>query len=303
MESTKRSSSWRTCTSPRDAASDPASLRADVPELVLDYLAAGVDIDHTTVFAQSSVPETSEIAWLLSGLVHLRDLERAPDFQRGQQRSENEPVNVALLNYPLLMAADILGPRAAHVAVGEDQYPHLELVRDIARRFTRRFFAGAEPLFPEPAAVAGDPVRVPGLDGSGKMGKSAGNTLAIADPADVRWAKLSVANTDPGRRNDTDPGTPERCPVFAIHQLVTGGARVGDIAEQCRGATLSCNDCKRALHTSITTLVEPIQSRRAELSAKLGLVREILHAGGVRARGIIAETRDVLQDKLGIVRY
>ncbi len=283
---------------------DPALLRAQLPEIVLDYMAAGIDPARATVFAQSSVPETSELAWLLSSVTYVGELERIPNFkEREKHRVEGEPINVGLLNYPLLMAADILGPRAHWVPVGEDQYPHIELVRDIARRFNRKFAPGGAGFFPEPQPASKEPVRVPGLDGSGKMGKSQGNTLAMSDTDDERWAKLAPAVTDPARRTRTDPGTPERCGVYAIHQLVSTPDVVGEVAEGCRTAGISCIDCKMQLHHGIGALLQPIQLRRRELAGRTDLVRDVLADGAKHARKIVTETRDVVQDAVGIVRY
>jgi tryptophanyl-tRNA synthetase len=283
---------------------DPDVLRTQLPEIVLDYLAAGIDPERVTVFVQSGVPETSELAWLLSSVTYVGELERVPSYrERERRRAESEPISAGLLNYPLLMAADILGPRAHRVPVGEDQYPHLELVRDIARRFNRRFFSGLDPFFPEPQPVAGEPVRVPGLDGSGKMGKSEGNAIAIMDEPSVRWQKLAPAVTDPARRTRSDPGVPERCGIYAIHQLVSPRSRVEEVAEGCRTAALGCIDCKQRLDVSIENLVRPIRERRVELAAKPERIREVLHEGAVRARTIVRETRDMVQDKVGIVRY
>jgi tryptophanyl-tRNA synthetase len=283
---------------------DPAALRRLLPEIVLDYLAAGIDPARTTVFVQSSAAETSELAWLLSSVTYVGELERVPNFkERERHRVEGEPINAGLLNYPLLMAADILGPRAHLVAAGEDQYPHLELVRDIARRFNHRFFPDEAPYFPEPQPAASEPVRVPGLDGSGKMGKSHGNTLAMMDTAEERWEKLAPAVTDPARRTRTDPGTPEHCNIYALHQLVSPAARVAEVAAGCRSAGIGCIDCKRQLNESLETVLAPIQLRRRELARSPDLVRDVLHEGGRRAAATIAETRDVVQDRVGIVRY
>lgn len=286
-------------------ARDPAALRGLLPEIVLDYLAAGVDPARTAVFAQSSIPETCEIAWLLSSVTYVGELERVPAFkERERSRADGEPISAGILNYPLLMAADILGLRAHRVPVGEDQYPHLELVRDIARRLNKRYFAEDSPgFFPEPEPAAGEPVRVPGLDGSGKMGKSAGNSLTLTDTADERWARLAPAVTDPARRTRQDPGTPERCGIYAIHQLVSRPERVAEVAAGCRTAGIGCLDCKGMLNESIGATLEPIQIRRRELEAQPDLVRAVLHDGAARARPLVAQTRDAVQDRLGITRY
>jgi tryptophanyl-tRNA synthetase len=283
---------------------DPEQLRALVPAIVLDVLAAGVDPARAIVFTQSSVPETSELAWLFASLTYVGELERVPSFkERERHRDSGDPINMGMLNYPLLMAADILGPRAHRVSVGEDQYAHLELARDIARRFNRTCARDGESFFPEPEALAAAPVRIPGLDGSGKMGKSVHNAINFGDDADARWAKLAPAVTDPARRTRQDPGTPENCPIYSLHQYVSTEATCRDVASGCRGAAIGCVDCKQILHRGIGELIDPMRLRRAEIAARPEHVREVLADGAARARAVVRETRDVVQERVGIVRY
>lgn len=285
-----------TLTSMRDAD----ALRSLVPAVALDVLASGVDPDRAVLFAQSSVPETSELAWLFASNTYIGELERVPSFKERERHRDSDPINAGMLNYPLLMAADILGPRAHRVAVGEDQYPHLELARDIARRFNR---SGDDPLFPEPQPLATEPVRIPGLDGSGKMGKSLHNAISFDDDAEARWAKLSTAVTDPARRRREDPGTPEHCPMYTLHQHVSSVETCREVADGCRRASIGCIDCKRRLSDGIGALFEPVQLRRRELAANPGRVRQVLGDGAAVARRVVRETRDAVQDRLGIVRY
>lgn len=283
---------------------DAARLRSIVPEIVLDVMASGVDPSRAVLFAQSGVPETSELAWLFASYTYVGELERVPSFkERERQRDSSDPINAGMLNYPLLMAADILGPRAHRVSVGEDQYPHLELARDIARRFNRAFASDATPFFPEPEPLAAEPVRVPGLDGSGKMGKSMQNAIGVADDADARWEKIAPAPTDPARRTRQDPGTPEHCPIYALHQHVSTAATCGEVASACRTASIGCIDCKQTLNASMSTLLDPIRLLRNDLAARPERVREVLGDGAASARAVVRETRDVVQDNLGIVRF
>ena len=278
---------------------DPETIRKNVPELVLDMLASGVDPKRSVVYAQSGVPETSELFWLLCCLMPVGLLQRATTFK---DKSEKQPenVNAGLLAYPVLMAADILGPRADLVPVGEDQYQHLEMARDLAGKFNRQFCEGQEPLFPEPHPIAREPVRVPGLDGTGKMGKSEGNALLLSDTAEQMWEKLRPAVTDPARKRRQDPGTPELCNIYGIHTLVSSPETVEWAARNCRTAGIGCIDCKKRLHGHLVELLGPVQSRRAELAKRPDLPRDVLSDGAKRAREVIGETVARAKDLMGV---
>ena len=278
---------------------DPETIRRNVPELVLDMLASGVDPKRSVVYAQSGVPETSELFWLLCCLMPLGLLQRATTFK---DKSEKQPenVNAGLLTYPVLMAADILGPRADLVPVGEDQYQHLEMARDLAGKFNRQFCEGKEPLFPEPQPLAAEAVRVPGLDGTGKMGKSEGNALLLSDTADQMWEKLRPAVTDPARKRRTDPGTPELCNIYGIHELVSSRETIDRVAPACRTAAIGCIDCKKLLHGHLVELLGPVQQRRTELARDKNLVRDVLSDGTRRAREVIGETVSRAKDLMGV---
>ena len=188
-------------------------------------------------------------------------------------------MNAGLLAYPVLMAADILGPRADLVPVGEDQYQHLEMARELASKFNRLYAPEDAPLFPEPHAVAKEPVRVPGLDGTGKMGKSEGNALLLSDTPEEMWEKIRPAVTDPARKRRQDPGTPEICNVYGLHELVSPPAVREWAAQGCRTAGIGCIECKKALHQHVVALLEPVQRRRAELAREPGLVEDVLSDG------------------------
>jgi tryptophanyl-tRNA synthetase len=252
------------------------------------------------VFTQSSVPETTELFWVLCCLMPYGLLQRATTFK---DKSEKQPenVNAGLLTYPVLMAADILGPRAEFVPVGEDQYQHLEFARELAGKFNRMFCPEGAPLFPEPQAVAREPIRVPGLDGTGKMGKSEGNALLLSDDADAMWEKLRPAVTDPARKRRQDPGTPEMCNIHGIHELVSTPETLEWVRSGCRTAGIGCIECKRRLHGHLTTLLGPVQQRRAELAGQKDLVLDVLSDGARRARAVVAETVARVKDLVGLV--
>ncbi len=280
---------------------DPAVVRENTPEAVLDILASGVDPARSVVYVQSSVPETSELFWLLCCLMPLGLLQRATTFK---DKSEKQPenVNAGLLTYPVLMAADILGPRADLVPVGEDQYQHLEMARDLAGKFNRLLCPPDAPLFPEPQPVEKEPVRVPGLDGTGKMGKSEGNALLLSDTPEEMWEKLRPAVTDPARKRRTDPGTPEVCGIYGIHELVSSKETIEWAAHGCRTAGIGCIECKKALHGHVVELLGPVQARRAQLQRSPDLVADVLSDGTRRARAAISETVERAKDLMGLVR-
>lgn len=280
---------------------DPEELRGNLIEIVKDYLAAGLDPEKSVLYAQSSVPELSELCLLLSMVQPVGDLQRIPTFKE-KVRKHPDDVNLGLLTYPVLMAADILGPKATLVPVGEDQVPNVELARSLARKFNERF--GETFVVPEMLASM---IRVPGLDGE-KMGKSASdNAIDINAPRAVildRYKRKGV--TDPQRARVTDPGDPYNgCrSVYPVHELVTED-EVGTrkIAKACMSAQISCSACKEHLVRSIARTLEPFQERRAQLAGKTDFVRDVLHEGGKKARTRIAETVSVARERMGITVY
>lgn len=280
---------------------DPDELRGNVVEIVKDYLAAGLDPQESLVYAQSSVPEIPELALLLSMSQPLGELERIPTFKE-LIRKNPDHVTLGLITYPVLMAADILGPKASVVPVGEDQVPNVELARNLARRFNERF--GSTFTMPQ---MMTDMVKVPGLDGE-KMGKSeADNAINIdASLADIRRKYLERGVTDPERIRISDPGDPyNRCrSVYPIHEMITDGeVNTREIADLCRTSAIGCVDCKHRLVDSIASILEPFQQRRRELADDDSYVFDVLADGGRRAREIIAETVADVRDKMGIVVY
>ncbi len=280
---------------------NPEELRTNLMEMVKDYLAAGLDPDRSIIYVQSSVPEITELCIYLGMLQPLGDLMIIPTYKDLVRRFPDR-VSHGLLTYPVLMAADILGPRATLVPVGEDQVPNVELVRDLARRFNNRY--GDFFTIPE---MMHEMVKVVGLDGA-KMGKSeADNSINIsASIDDIRRRYLERGITDPQRQRRSDPGDPYgSCKsVYPLHELVTKGEiKTRTIAQACMSASIGCAECKHKLVDSIAEIILPFQERREALADKNDYVREVLHEGGKKARAIIAETVAQVRDKMGIVIY
>jgi tryptophanyl-tRNA synthetase len=277
------------------AGGDPAELPANVLDLAISFLAVGLDPERATIFVQSDVHEHTELAWLFNAVTPVGDLERMTQFKDKSQRFESIPAGI--LNYPILQAADVLLYKADAVPVGEDQRQHLELTREIARKFN----AAYGETFPETEALIGDGVgRILGLDGDAKMSKSLDNTVPmLAEPDDV-WQRVRRAVTDPQRVRKTDPGNPEVCNVFTLHGFFTDNEARVDIDTRCRSAEIGCVDCKRILTDNIVTKFEPFRERAAYYRENPEAVRHILDEGASRARLIAAETMREVRAKMGM---
>jgi tryptophanyl-tRNA synthetase len=274
---------------------DPKELPSRTFEMAVGLLAAGLDPERCTLFVQSHVPEHAELAWALSTVAPLGDLERMTQFKDKSAREETVPA--ALLNYPVLQAADILLYLADKVPVGEDQLQHLELAREIARRWNARF---ASALFPEPQPVLSKARRIVGLDGSAKMSKSLGNTIGVLESPEAIWEKLRPAVTDPARKTRRDPGTPELCNLYALHQHFSTPAEVEHAARMCRTAGWGCLDCKRVLADNMIAAFAPMRERAAELKRHPERVREVLERGAAHCRRIAGETMARVRDAMGL---
>ena len=277
---------------------EPADLRQRTREMAVSLLAAGLDPDRCTVFVQSMVPEHTELAWIFNTITPLGELERQTQFKEKAGRQES--VAAGLLNYPVLQAADILLYKADMVPVGEDQVQHLELSREIARKWNSRFVPDGTPFFPEPKALLTPSRRIMGLDGQAKMSKSLGNTVGLLeDPKDI-WEKLRPAVTDPKRVRRTDPGTPEVCNIYHLHKAFSPAATVEHVAVQCSTAGWGCIDCKKVLFESMETEVGPIRARAIEVRARASELAEILGDGAERARSIARETMREVKELMGM---
>jgi tryptophanyl-tRNA synthetase len=275
----------------------PADLRKRTADMALSLLAAGLDPEKCTLFVQSRVPEHTELAWIFNTLTPLGELERQTQFKDKASREESVPAG--LLNYPVLQAADILVYRAELVPVGEDQLQHLELSREIARKWNARFDVEGG-FFPEPKGLLTPTRRIMGLDGQAKMSKSLGNTVELLESPESIWEKLRPAVTDPKRVRRTDPGTPEVCNIYHLHKAFSPPATVEHVAVQCRTAGWGCIDCKKVLHESMEKELAPIRARSVEIAADPERVAEVLGDGAEHARGLAHETMLEVKDKMGL---
>lgn len=255
-------------------------------EVVIDYLAAGLDPEKCTLFVQSEVPQHAEMALLLSMITPLGWLERNPTYKdQLKELSGRELHTHGFLGYPVLQAADIILYKATKVPVGEDQKPHIELAREIVRRFHHLYHTE---VFPEPDAVLTETPKLPGLDGR-KMSKSYDNCIYMADDETTVTKKVKGMMTDPARKRREDKGNPEVCPVFFYHKLFNQ-EQVETVARECRTATRGCVECKMEMAKKLNEFMEPIREKRNYWSEHKKEIREILNTGGIKAREVAAQT-------------
>ena len=269
---------------------DPTRIKGFVPGLVKDWVAAGLDPDKCVIFQQSMVKEHAELYLMLSMITPLGWLERNPTYKDVKHELAAKELNTfGFLGYPVLQAADILMYRPCAVPVGRDQLPHLELTREIARRFNH---LNNTDFLPEPADMLTEEAKLPGLDGR-KMSKSYGNSIMLSEPIEEIAPKVRGMLTDKNRQRRTDPGDPDVCNLFPYHKLLTDPARLPEIEAGCRDASWGCVDCKKVLMESLEAFLTPIQERRAACDdAK---VQAILEAGNAKARAYAEQTMDGLR--------
>jgi tryptophanyl-tRNA synthetase len=266
--------------------------------MATSLLAAGLDPEKCTVFVQSHVQEHTELAWIFNAVTPIGELERQTQFKDKAQRQES--VVAGLLTYPVLQAADILLYRADRVPVGEDQVQHLELSREIARKWNLRFDEGRS-FFPEPQPLLTAARRVMGLDGKAKMSKSLGNTVGLLEPFDAVWEKLRPAVTDPKRVRRSDPGTPEVCNIYHLHKAFNPPQTVEHVALQCSTAGWGCIECKQVLFEGMKRELTPIHERAKALASVPNRVRDILAAGANRCRAMATDTLAYVKQRMGLV--
>lgn len=276
-------------------AYEPAELAQRTHDMAVGLLAAGIDPAKTILFVQSHVAEHPALSWILTTVTPLGELERQTQYKDKAQRQES--VLAGLLNYPVLQSADVLLYLATLVPVGEDQLQHLELMREIARRWNHRFGE----FFPEPEAQLTAAKRVLGLDGRAKMSKSLGNTIGLLESPESIWEKLRPAATDPARKTRKDPGNPDICNIFTIHQGFSPPDVQAEVAMKCRTAGWGCLDCKRVLADHIIAELTPIRERAAALQANPAGVRATLRAGAERARAIAQRTMREVRRRMGFL--
>ncbi len=282
---------WHTLTDSLDSSRVAELTR----EMVIDWLSAGVDPERVTLFVQSVLPEHAELHLLLSMVTPLPWVERCPTFKDklGDLPGE-ESASYGLLGYPVLQTSDICMYKANWVPVGEDQLPHLELAREIVRRFNRHFGE----VFPEPKALMTETAKLPGLDGR-KMSKSYGNSILLADDEREVRKKVNSMITDPARIHATDHGHPDVCTVFAYHKIYSKDS-LSEIRSQCEAGTVGCTQCKRSLADRLVAALSPLWERRRELAARPGFIDEVLKAGIERAREVCGRTMGEVRSSLGM---
>lgn len=275
---------------------EPDLMPQQVFEAALVNIACGLDPNRCTLFIQSHVPEHTELTWIFNCLTPLGDLERMTQFKlKAQQHREH--TNAGLLDYPVLQAADILIYKAEYVPVGVDQVQHVELTREIARRFNQRFGE----VFPEPQVLHSPTPKILGLDGQAKMSKSLNNYIGMLEPPDVVWEKLRTAVTDVQRVRRSDPGQPERCNLFTLHNAFTPPQRVEAIREGCETAAIGCVDCKRELWEHMMAELKPIQERARALQEDTNRVREALIEGARRCQQVAKAVMEEVRSSAGLL--
>lgn len=270
------------------------AIRDNVRDIAIDWLAAGLDPERSTIMLQSLVPEHAELHLLFSMFVPLPWLERVPTYKEQIiQLREKDLSTYGFLGYPVLQAADILVYRAEAVPVGEDQVSHIELCREIARRFNNLY----SPVFPEPQPKLTKAARLPGTDGR-KMSKSYKNEIQLSEDPKSIHQKVMTMVTDPARVRRTDPGSPEVCPVYDHHKVFTSEQDREWVQEGCRSAGIGCTDCKKLLLKNIGPIVEPLHEKRVQLESDPGFVMDVLRDGSHKAQAIARETMDEVRQAM-----
>jgi len=273
------------------------AIRGNIIEMAIDWLSCGIDPEKSIVFVQSDVPQHLELFMALSCLTPLGWLERNPTYKEQLREITTRDLQTyAFLGYPVLQAADILLYKAAAVPIGEDQLPHVELTREIARRFN---FMYEREVFPIPDALLTEVPVLPGIDGR-KMSKSYGNAIFISEPEESVREKISRMLTDFHRVRRSDPGDPELSTVFAYHKLYSPAEEVREIAEGCRSARMGCVECKKRLTRNMLERLHPLREKRLELERNMGRVKEIIAAGTARARAEAAATISEVRAAVGL---
>ncbi len=277
---------------------NPEIVKQTIWDMLIDWLAVGIDPEKAVVFIQSEVPEHAELHLLFSFMTPLSWLERVPTYKdQIEQLKEKDLGTYGFLGYPLLQAADILIYRADAVPVGDDQVPHVELTREVARRFNHLYRQGIPPLFPEPKSLLLPASKLPGLDGR-KMSKSYGNTIEISEEWKVTEKKVKTMPTDPARVRRDDPGTPEKCPVWDFHKIYSDEEERAEVQQGCTTAGIGCLDCKKILLNHLEEELQPIRERRIEIASHMDDLHDIVRHGNERARHEASRTMEKVRKSL-----
>jgi len=278
---------------------DTSKVKENSLEVVLDWLAAGLDPERSVIFIQSHVPAHAELHLLFSMITPLGWLERVPTYKEQRDNIKDKDLGTyGFLGYPVLQSADILIYKADFVPVGEDQVAHVELTREVARRFNG-FYGSSRAVFPEPQALLTPAAKLPGTDGR-KMSKSYGNTILLTDPEPLVRQKLKTMVTDPARVRRSDPGNPDVCPVGDLHKIFSSKETMAKVNEGCRSAGIGCIECKGWAADGLVQLLNPMQDRRRKFEENPHLAWDILEAGTERARKAAGETMDDVRASMGM---
>jgi tryptophanyl-tRNA synthetase len=264
-------------------------------ETGLILLACGLSPEKTKIFVQSHVPEHTELAWIFNTVTPIGEVERMTQFKdKAKQHRSN--INMGLMDYPVLQAADILLYKAGYVPVGEDQVQHIELSREVARKFNTRF----GDVFPEPQELLSMAPRILGVDGQAKMSKSLGNFIGVLEEEGSVWEKLRTAVTDVSRVRRTDPGDPNICNIYTIHRAFSDNSLLIEIDKGCTTAGIGCIDCKKMLFENLKKELTPIREKARELAANIDYVKDVLNQGAAACKEIAIVTMDEVRRVMGL---
>jgi tryptophanyl-tRNA synthetase len=279
---------------------DTSQVKQNSLEVLLDWLAAGLDPERCTMFIQSHVPQHAELHLLLSMITPLGWLERVPTYKEQQENITGRDLSTyGFLGYPVLMSSDILTYKGDFVPVGDDQAAHVELTREIARRFNTFYCRKGAPVFPEPKTVLTPAPKLPGTDGR-KMSKSYGNTILLTDPEPLVRQKLKTMVTDPARVRRTDPGNPDVCPVGDLHKIFSDRPTIAKVDVGCRSAGIGCIECKGWAADALVQILNPMQERRKKYEENPRLAWDILEAGSEHARKVASATMNEVRAAMGM---
>lgn len=275
----------------------PDEMKLRIKQMAIGILACGIDPEKSTLFIQSKVSQHTELSWILSTLTNFNWLTGMIQFkEKSDQHPEN--VNAALFCYPVLQTSDIALYKAQHVPVGEDQLQHIELARDVIRKFNNTY----GDILVEPKAIITQAKRIMGLDGSAKMSKSLNNYISVTDSSEEIFKKLRPAVTDAARIRRTDPGTPEKCNIYTSYHLnFSDNETLEKVREGCTTAGIGCIDCKKMLHVNMDRQLTPIREKYHEIINKPGYIDEVLDYGNQKARKAASETLNQVKEKMGLI--
>ena len=275
---------------------DTSKIKENRIEMMIDWLAAGLDPKKSVMFVQSAVPQHAELHLLLSMITPLGWLERVPTYKEQRENVTDKDLgNYGFLGYPVLQAADILMYKGNYVPVGEDQVPHVELTREICRRFNSYYGE----VFPEPQALLTPVPRLPGLDGR-KMSKSYGNDISLSDPPEEIAKKVKVMMTDPARKRRQDPGNPDICPVFAYHKIYSSPETIQTVDRECRVAGIGCIDCKKWMSDHLIEDLSPLLNRRKQYENRKSEILAIIEEGNQKANEVANQTMEEVRRAVGL---